>query len=96
MHVHCTVPNPVDMPNFRFFPQLTEMQEIGCFNELHNPQNFSDKRYPDNWHNNLQKLTYEGRLFFEAQWSLWDACYSNKSRLTHNNNLFGAFDNVNV
>ena len=30
----CTLPTLVDMPNFRLFPQLTEMQEIGCFNEL--------------------------------------------------------------
>ena len=42
----CTVATLVDMPNFRLFPQLTEMQEIGCFNELHNQQNFSGKRYP--------------------------------------------------
>ena len=39
----CTVATSVDMPNFRLFPQLTEMQEIGCFNELHNPQNSSCK-----------------------------------------------------
>ena len=39
----CTVPTSVDMPNFRLFPQLTEMQEIGYFNELHNPQNSSCK-----------------------------------------------------
>ena len=90
----CTVATSVDMPNFRLFPQLTKMQEIGCFNELHNPQNSSCKDILAKQFAEIDLLRVVCSLKRNGHCGM--SAIPTKSRLTHNNNLFGAFDNVNV